>query len=159
MKPTLLLTLLVLGACQIAEPETHLIPEGYVGPVYIVQDQMTGEPEEYEEGRRLYRIAADGVLLTQFGPNDGYQSDRFYRVGTDGERREITARSYSNVHDTPANRADTTIGVHLGGVGVIGRESVPYTYYFVGSKADLLEWDSGRDDVFAALEQRGVRIE
>ncbi|QMU65411.1 MAG: hypothetical protein GKR88_14710 [Flavobacteriaceae bacterium] len=56
-----------------AEDIIRLIPEGYIGPVLVVFDQKNGEPKEYEDGKRVYRIPKSGVLKTQFGSNYGFQ--------------------------------------------------------------------------------------
>ena len=157
MKHALLLALVTLAGCGYAEPEIHLIPDGYVGPVFIVQEWPDGQPERYEEGRRLYEIPADGLLLTQFSSNDGIIDDRYYYVSPSGERREIVGRSYSTIHDTPENRADTTVLIHGLGVGIMGSASVPYQQYLVGTKTDILDRDyHAHGDVFEALQRRGI---
>lgn len=59
--------LLFLSSCvNKAEPEVHLIPKGYKGPVIIIFEDKQGKPEKYEDGKRVYEIPADGVLRTQF---------------------------------------------------------------------------------------------
>lgn len=159
MRHILLLTLLVFAACTYAEPETHLIPEGYAGPVYIVQAWPEGEPEQYEGSRRLYQIPSDGLLLTKFGSNDGIIDNRYYFVGSDSERREIAGRSYSSVNNIPESVADTTVLIQGPRVGKMGATQVPYEMYLVGTKADLLNWDHDvHGDVFDALERRGITI-
>src|SRR5687767_10881838 len=59
--------LLFLSSCMNkAEPEIHLIPKGYKGPVIIIFEDKQGEPVKYEDGKRVYKIPLDGVLRTQF---------------------------------------------------------------------------------------------
>jgi hypothetical protein len=66
---TCLTFLLFLTSCfSQAEPEIHLIPKGYRGPVIIIFDQKNGSPEKYEDGSRVYKVPADGILKTQFIP-------------------------------------------------------------------------------------------
>lgn len=160
MRLPLLTSLLIIAGCDYAEPETHLIPEGYVGYVYIVQSRADGEPPHRDGDRRLHRIPPDGLLLTQFASNDGIIDNRYFYVGADGSRREITGRSYSTIHDTPENRADTTLIIQGPSVGSLGNTNVPYQQYFVGTKSDLLDWDHHEaGDVIEALEKRGVVIQ
>lgn len=51
--------------------DTFLIPEDFRGTVYVYYDQPHGVPQEYEHGRRLYRIPGDGILLTQLSIKGG----------------------------------------------------------------------------------------
>lgn len=54
-----------------AEPEIHLIPKDYTGPVIIIFDDKQGVPAKYENGNRVYEIPQDGVLRTQFKKQQG----------------------------------------------------------------------------------------
>lgn len=151
--------LLALAACNYAEPETHLIPDGYTGYVYIVQSDTHGEPEQHEDGRRLYRIPSDGLLLTRFGSNDGIIDAQYFYVRADGSRQEITA-DYVAGDGPSAGRADTAVTIQHLSTGVIGNANVPFQQYFVGTESDMDEWDyRAAGDVSDALERRGVVIE
>lgn len=86
--------MLQLASCtNIVEGEIHLIPKGYEGPVIIVFDQQNGVPEKYENGSRVYEIPNDGVLRTQFKPQEeGYipmEKLKYYYYDSNG-RNEIT---------------------------------------------------------------------
>jgi len=75
-----------------AEPEIHLIAEGYRGPVLIAHSRPEGSAKKYEGDARVYEIPADGVLVTQFDANEGisYVGDqRFFYVTKDGRRIEV----------------------------------------------------------------------
>jgi Family of unknown function (DUF6843) len=54
-----------------AEPEIHLIPKGYKGPIIIIFEDKKGKPVKYENGKRIYEIPSDGVLGTQFKKQQG----------------------------------------------------------------------------------------
>jgi len=151
-------SLLALAACNYAEPETHLIPEGYTGYVYVVQSDTLGEPEQHEEGRRLYRIPSDGLLLTRFGSNDGIIDAQYFYVRADGSRQEIAADYFDD--DAPAGQVDTAVTIQHLSTGVLGNSNVPFQQYFVGTESDMDEWDyRTAGDVSDALERRGVVIE
>ena len=139
MRLILSVCLLALSACHYAEPETHLIPEGYTGYVYIIQSDSLGGPEQFDDGRRLYRIPADGVLFTPFGSNDGIIDAQYFYVGTDGASREIAA-NYVSERDVPPGQLDTTVTVQHLSVGVLGNANVPFQQYFVGTRSDMAEW-------------------
>jgi hypothetical protein len=95
-----------LSSCyQKAEPETFLIPSNYFGKVNILFNQngiavkyrnedgndtiykpKIGVPVKYENGRRVYEIPLEGVLLTQFKENDGFIDRQYYSVDSIGKR-------------------------------------------------------------------------
>lgn len=83
-------SLLVLG-CSPSGSMTHLIPDGYVGPVVIVFEDPSGEPPVHDEGRGVvYKISADGVLrLSTPAPEAGLYLISYFYVGDDGSRKEI----------------------------------------------------------------------
>jgi hypothetical protein len=99
----------MLSSCyQKAEPETYLIPSNYTGEVNILFNQNgvtekykneygrdtvfvpeLGAPVKYENGRRLYKISTDGILLTQFKENDGFIDRQYYSVENNGKRTPL----------------------------------------------------------------------
>lgn len=90
---TYLMLLTSLTSCiNREEPEKHLIPKGFTGPVIIIYDQKDGKPEKYEDDFRIYEIPADGVLRTQFKHPKGFIAPGkllYYYVDVDG-RRQLT---------------------------------------------------------------------
>ena len=71
------------------EPETFLIPEKYRGKVLIVFNSKCGEEIEYENGRRIYKVPNDGILLTKFNDEQGFINQEFYLVDKNGNRKSI----------------------------------------------------------------------
>jgi len=91
----LILALFALGSMscgQIAEPEIHLIPAGYMGNVYIFHNVPDGEPLVYEGRARVYKIPKDGILRSQGPLNEGriLSSQQYFYVTPDGKREAIT---------------------------------------------------------------------
>ena len=126
-----------------AQSEIHLIPDGYVGWVAIAFRAVNGEGPMYERDARLYRIPRNGVLLTQAEPNRGTSPAwKFFFEGGDATRTPIQLVWAGPVPDTPANRADPTIGIFgLGrgrAPGGAARCQVEVDMYFIGTKAQLL---------------------
>lgn len=61
------------GGCNKMSSETHIIPSGYIGMVYIVFNQKEGKRREYEKsGSRIYRVPKSGILRTKFKGNFGW---------------------------------------------------------------------------------------
>ncbi|GAA5031385.1 hypothetical protein GCM10011506_20900 [Marivirga lumbricoides] len=86
---TLILGCLFFSCVEDGEDSIRLIPKGYEGPVLIIFNQSEGEPKEYENGKRIYRVPESGVLKTQFESNYGLQKHQFFYVDSLGNREEI----------------------------------------------------------------------
>ena len=74
----LVVALLSAFGCGASGSMTHLIPEGYVGPVVIVFDDPKGKaPKRDENGGVVYEIPPDGVLrLNTPAPEAGFYDIR-----------------------------------------------------------------------------------
>ena len=145
-----LTALLGLAGCDRAEPETFLLPDGFSGPFYVFQGRPDGEPARVEDGRRIYAIPADGLLVSQATANTGTVDEQFFYVRPDGSRRALTERVFSTIPDTPQSRSDTTGIISGGGAGSIGADEVPYRQFAVGTRAQILDAPdlSGRLNAF-----------
>ena len=138
---------LLLTACsRNAEREIHLIPAGDSGDVYVLHDVLGGAPARYEGDARVYEIPADGILRSEtptpegrWGPGDV----RYFYLEADGSRSPILGDWSSAIHDTPANRADSTIGIYFRSVGSFWSQGmscpVVHEHYAVGTKSFLLD--------------------
>jgi hypothetical protein len=139
---------LMIGQPQLprAEPEIHLIPDGYVGWVTIAFRAANGEPAVYEGRSRLYRIPQSGILITVVEPNVGSSPDwKFFLERADHTRAPIRLIRISTVQDTAENREDPTVGIFYirRGRQQSGRVAcdVEFDQYFVGTQAQLLSRD------------------
>lgn len=83
--------LIFIGCSERAEPEVHLIPEGFTGPVVIIFGDSSAAPVRYEGESRVYDIPESGVLRTSSDVNEGVrlESEYFY-VDEDGDRTAIS---------------------------------------------------------------------
>lgn len=85
-----LLCLLTLSSCsQEAEPEAYLIPKGFKGRANVIFNREDGVPPKYEDGRRLYEIPANGILLTQFKDEYGFVDRLYYYVDSNSKRTPL----------------------------------------------------------------------
>jgi hypothetical protein len=142
-----------------ADSEVHLIPEGYVGPVYVVYDQPDGASTRDERGWRVYEVGPDGIHLSAFEPNTGrLQGWEYYYVGPDGRRR-LPSYSWSFAR----TEADSTFAVWVGALGGTGGDrkdgrGLTFYEYFVGTAADFKRWAEDRTvgDMERAFKERGV---
>lgn len=95
----LIVGLLSLFGCSVSGSITHLIPDGYVGPVVIVFDDPSGEPPKHaEDGGVVYEIPPDGVLrLSTPAPEAGLYDVEYFYVQPDGTRRRLPQSTDSSV--------------------------------------------------------------
>ena len=83
-----------------AEPETFLIPADFRGTFLIdFVEACSAEPILYENGRRIYRIPKNGVLIQQGKRSEGLIDRRFFLVDDDGKLTELPEFSYHNYQD------------------------------------------------------------
>lgn len=68
---------LSLTSCNNAEPATYFLPENFEGLFTVIYSQKFGQPKEYKNDRRIYRIPSSGILMTQFDFQDGNRNDLF----------------------------------------------------------------------------------
>jgi hypothetical protein len=72
-----------------AEPETFLISYSFRGKVHILFNEACGQVGKYENGRRVYDIPDNGILLTKFKDEHGFINQQYYFVDNLGKRTAI----------------------------------------------------------------------
>jgi len=148
----LLVVSMTMPACgQTIEPEIHLLPAGFEGPVLIIFNQAEGAAPKYEGEARVYEIPASGVLWTQFSDQSGWSPrgyPKFYYVASDGSRTRI---GHSRGSDTTAESA---VDIHGERVGIAGGERCEN--YVVSRESELpkmwLQRERLVDSVFGAFD-------
>lgn len=142
------LTLNILQGCNYAEDAVHLIPMGYRGPVIIIfgQDEK-GRTKEYEEGKRVYRIPDNGVLLTKFKLSRGIHDYEFYYVDKNGGRHMIP--SVLELEDNQIRDSVYVTEVSLGHIQYDDPKcSIYYASFGVIKNDDNLRRKKGQSDLF-----------
>lgn len=79
-----------------AKPETFLIPDQYRGQIVVFFDEPCGSEEVEENGRRVYVIGADGILITKAPIKSGYIDRKFFYIKDNGERTAMPAFQRQN---------------------------------------------------------------
>lgn len=72
-----------------AEPETFLIPRNFRGQCEIIFNEPCGQSTPYENGRRIYRIPDNGVLITNANQTFGFIDRKFYLLDENGNKTEL----------------------------------------------------------------------
>lgn len=85
--PLIFLSFFITFQLSKAEPETFLIPKEFRGSLVVFYNEPCGRPPIYRNGRRVYEVSQEGVLITQFEENRGSLNQKFYLV--DSEKNEI----------------------------------------------------------------------
>ncbi len=126
------------GGCKKMVPETHILPYGYKGDVYIFFNQNEGKPVEYEGKTRIYRIPKSGILRTKFKPNSGWIDSKehlnFYYERNDSM---LLLNKYISGRDSIINIDSNLIIVFEYGIGsggeALGQGDINLTTYIVDS--------------------------
>ena len=124
-----------------AEPEVHLIPVGYRGPVVILLGDSAAGRKEREGRARLFRISAVGVARSAFGNNEGWGRHDYFYIDSQGRRSRI-------VSGTPCERnlaGDPVQACLLGHTTFASRPDRHYEAYVVGRSADQQVWERRAD--------------
>jgi hypothetical protein len=160
----LILTLSVLTfACSRsgkAEPEIHLIPEGFTGCVTIAFNAANGEPLTREGKSRVYRIGSDGVLLLNAPTNIGVFYDgelEYYYVAASGQRTKLPVEHRVGVtrDQLQVFAEGTGSSAHpVGNVASTSGQAMKWTAYCVGVPSEDRKWDKLADDVLAKASSR-----
>jgi|GEM_PF-2029808 len=141
----------VLTESSRIEPETFLLPENYRGKVQIVYSPC-GEKAEYENGRRLYRIPENGVLVTQFEAEYGIVDHQFFFVDANGKRTPLEETYAPGKGDQPG-----VYGLGTGHSPANGSEpETHFQEFFVGSEKEQAgfyepQYENLRDSVEQAV--------
>ena len=128
-------------SCDITRPETHLIPIGYKGDVYILTGYRSGVPPRREALSMVFQIPWSGVLVTQDQPSSGWHTTKYFYVDVSGKRTPLRYEP-STIADTVQNRTDLTGIVWFVRRGDIQSSDLPcrirFEQYYVGTPAHLL---------------------
>jgi hypothetical protein len=166
-----LLALTGTSCGEMAEPEIHLIPAGYMGNVYIFHNVADGEPLRREGRARVYEIPKDGILRSQSPENPGWGSPQYFYVTPDGKREKIVGDWPTTIHDTPENRADRTLGIYFPRTGSLmglqvnadgssstsdSKCAVHFEEYYVGTKLFLLTSSNLEKDLNAYVKEHPI---
>lgn len=122
--------------------EKFVIPEGYIGDVYVIFNSPGGAPEVSTPWQVTYVIPADGILRTRGStPPDFTRSEYFYRR-KDGTSEKIRNFWPTTIPETPENLSnDSDIGIFFPRTGTLTYSnvcSVQFEQFYVGTKAFLL---------------------
>jgi hypothetical protein len=130
--------------------ERFLIPEGYMGDIYVIHSISEGEPEVRTSREETYRIPRDGILLTQAPMYRGFTRSLYYYERGDGALKRIWNEWNATIQRTPeniANNKDIGIFFPRTGSGQYGSEgcSIEYDEFSIGTTAYLLSQDREKD--------------
>jgi len=130
-------------ACRIAaRSETHLIPQGYTGPVVILYLASGGEGVSGPDSNpAVHQIGRDGVLrVNDSAPSAGFVDIKYFYIAADGSRSEIPYEA-----DTNAIQAFAAVDGMTRGGDDFPEASVRWAAYVVGIPTATEDWISLRD--------------
>jgi hypothetical protein len=164
--------LLLLGCVDRAEPETFLIEKGYRGKINVVFNESNGQAEKYEDGRRIYEIPVNGILITRFKDNYGIMNQQYFYVDSRGAREALKTLDVSDFNEawtTTKNRNEPSrdeVAVFFAArVGVYGNsedpKSLKFQEFYVSTYRELKKYqDQKYEEEFLDKVMRltGVRF-
>ena len=106
---------LVVACDNSPQPETYLIASGFTGRVNVIFNQKGTHTPKCENGRRIYLIPENGILLTQFAAQYGLVDHQYYYLKKNGGRRRIPILRDEEFKDGSGKRNGDEIGVFLDG--------------------------------------------
>jgi len=129
---------LLLGSC-VRHSTTFILPAGYKGEVTVFYNQEKGVAEKYENGGRLIRIPASGVLLTQFKDDEGNVKHSFFYEDASGKRTPVTRYSNEDVKNDSVRQKNATGIFYDGTKGRYGAsvENLPYEWFIISDFTSL----------------------
>ena len=138
--------LYLLGAGRVwdkAEPEVHLLPPGFIGPVVIMLDDSSAREPERESGARLFRIPVSGVTRSRLPVNRGWGRPDYFYLDSAGHRSRIVGGLPCD-DSLPGDPVEACL---MGHTNLGGLPDRAYEAYLVGSRADRIRW-RWRDERF-----------
>ncbi len=76
-------------SCSQTVKETFLITSGFEGRINVIFNQPNAKPISVENDRRIYRIPADGILITSSKLETGILDQEYYYVDNNGNKEKI----------------------------------------------------------------------
>jgi len=133
----IILVILSTDCAKRAEPETFLVPSEYRGRVNVIFNQPKGQAERYENGRRVYEIPANGILITRFKDNYGIMNQQYFYFDSAGRRealKTLDVRDFNEEWTTTRNKnepsRDEPAVFFAARVGVYGNSDDPKSMRF-----------------------------
>jgi hypothetical protein len=127
--------------CREPEAESYYIQKGFQGRINIIFNQSKGDSFKYENGRRVYQIPSNGILLTQFKDEYGIVDHQYYYVDGIGNKKALKIFSYDYNKDGTTKwivKDRNEVGVFLDGTtGGYGRSNIRYQEFIVSDYNSL----------------------
>ena len=138
-------------------PETFLIPKDYKGKIHVHFNKPCGQAAEVKNGRRLYKIPMNGILLSQFKDKQGFIDQQYFLFDKNGRLTllpQLDVRDYNEEWTLEKNSNEPSRDIL--GVFHAGRVSDQGSYEFYVSTYRQLRDSFGfqYDKQFDSLEQK-----
>ena len=115
MKKIILITTILtfFTSCSQTVKETFLIPSGFEGRINVVFNQPNANPITVENDRRIYKIPADGILITSSKLETGILNQEYYYVDNNGNKEKIDVTEFNKeLGVKPSVAKYGTVGVY-----------------------------------------------
>ncbi len=83
-----------LHGCGYSDSADFQIPKNYCGRIAVVFNQTMGQKPKFVNGRRIYEIPENGILLTQFVYKPGFVDYHYFLIDDNGNRVLLPTYEY-----------------------------------------------------------------
>lgn len=127
-------------------PEIFLIPSDYHGAVKIIFGQACGKQETKENGKRVYIIPENGILISKFKQELGIINQEYYYLDAKGGRTLIPQMNLADFNEAttttknPNEPLRNQLGIFGGGTGIMeleGGEKYEFFTFYVGTYTEV----------------------
>jgi hypothetical protein len=163
--------ILIYFSSEHMTPETFLIPENFRGKITLYYGEPCGQELQKEDGRLIYNIPKNGVMIIKNPFETGFIDEEYYFVDLKGkiirkidsfEQQDFneTYTLEKNKHEPPRNK----VAVFLGGTGgsgtVNGIDKEHYNFHelYVDSYDSLGAFNEMQVDSISMQALNGCRV-
>jgi hypothetical protein len=80
---------LSISGCGQKIRETFLVPAGFEGRINVIFNQPSSLPIPIADGRKVYNVPADGILITSSRLEAGWIDQEFFYIDSLGKQKAI----------------------------------------------------------------------
>jgi len=140
-------------SCSKGEDSMRIVPKGYEGLVLIIFDAEKSDIQDYEDGKRVYKIPPSGTLISGFSENYGSQTPYYFEEDSNGKRNGIPF--FSNFNYDKVNQTNVRCAFNEQIVGAT-KSQPAYKSFLVGKGKDIEKWTSQNNELIKkALSHAG----
>lgn len=127
---------MVVEGCSQIKKEVFILPRNFTGYIMILYNQSSGMPIKIEDGKRIYQIPENGILITKSSNDESWMElPEFYYEKIDKTKQVPFKIEYKDIPVDSVVAYGGTSGA--ANKDLAGKEVVRFTKYFIGNKSQI----------------------